>query len=115
MRWEVIAAYCAGLFLVGGAGSMLGSLVGFGSMLHRHVFWDWAAGFSGSVLAYLIGCAVFGWLTVEFTWYAYLLCMVAVIFNDGRRAASQVHDVFGPEKQHAFGTFCGIVASLLYF
>lgn len=114
MRWEIIAAYAAGLFLVGGAGALIGSLMGFGALLYRHVFWSWAAGFTGSLLAYLIGRVLFNWLNVEFSWYAYLLCMFPVVLNDGRRAGGEDLE-FGPEKRHAFGTFCGIAASLLFF
>lgn len=113
MRWEIIAAYAAGLFLVGGAGAMIGGLVGFGALLYRNDFWSWAAGFSGSALAYLIGKTLFGWLGVEFAWYAYLLCMLPVILNDGTRIGRDGPE-FGPEKRHAFGTFCGIVAALLF-
>lgn len=113
MSWDIFVAYGVGLFFVGAVGSAIGSLVGFGVFIYRHPIWSWAAGFCVAILVYLIGQTLFQWLGVKFAWYSYLLCMVRVIYNDGQRIALDATE-FGPEKRHAFGTTCGIVASLIF-
>ncbi len=109
-------AYIVGFLFLGAVGGLLGSLIGVVGLLlgvKKPTTWSFSAGLVGAILSYWLVNYFFQWLNVQLTWYAYLISMVLVVLNDGRRAAPEGKEAIGIESSHARGTMCGIIASLV--
>lgn len=111
---NLFIAYVIAFLFIGAIGSFAGSLVAFGAFtkIGSPSSWSVAAGAIGAMLTYWLGLHFFQWLGVHFGWYSYLVSMILVILNDGRRAAKDGPKAIGPESSHARGTMAGILASL---
>lgn len=104
----LLLAYLGGLFLVAPLGSLVGSIVGFGTALKRSEAWFFVASFTGAVVSFFLLRSWFAWLDVPFHWWSYLISMVSVVLFEGQRA------IRGDSSLHAAGTTLGIVASIYW-
>jgi hypothetical protein len=108
-------AYAVAFLFIGAAGGIFGSLLsaaGAITKVGRPTVWAFVAGAIGAMLSYWLGLVFFTWLGVHFGWYSYLVSMVLMVLNDGRRAASEGPLAIGVESSHARGTMTGLIASI---
>jgi len=103
-----VLAYLVGFFLVAPLGALAGSILLFGVLLKRSQAWFFAASFAGAIASLLLLRMWHSWLDVSFHWWSYLICMVSVVLNEGRRASG------GDSNLYATGSLFGILASIYW-
>jgi len=105
---SLLLAYLGGFFLVAPLGSLAGTIVGFGVLIKQSEAWFFAGSFVGAVASLLLLRIWFSWLDVSFHWWTYIVCMVSVMLNEGKRANG------GDSPLHATGALLGVAASIYW-
>ena len=105
---SLLLAYAVGVILIAPLGSLAGTIVGFGILLKRSEVWFFASSFVGAIASLLLLYSWFSWLDVPFHWWSFVVCMVGVMLNEGRRA------IGGDSPLNATGALFGIGASIYW-
>lgn len=104
----LLLAYAGGFFLIAPLGSLVGAIIGFGILLKRSEVWFFAGTFVGAIASLLLLRTWFSWLDVPFHWWSFVVCMVSVMLNEGKRASR------GDSPLNATGALFGIGASIYW-
>ena len=106
-------AYLLGLLVISPVATIIPMPILLLINLKRTLFWPGLSGFLGAVFAYYANNIAFQYFDATYHWWSYILCMIPIISNEGRRVQGEVGREFQPEKAGATGMALGIVYALL--